>query len=173
MKNLSALLATCTLISLLTACNSGEKTETAQSTDTTEIATTPATETAASQELCFLQVTEGQPITVDGKSQPVVDSLIVRLTINGNAVTGVYNWLPSMKDKMTGTLEGTRQGNEITTIYTYAAEGTTAKEEKVFKLEADKLLVKSGELEEKNGVWTLKTKETAPYSQSLPKVACR
>jgi hypothetical protein len=102
----------------------------------------------------------------------ISDSLLIQLAIKGTAVTGILHWLPSEKDRMTGPLEGSLQDRIITAIYTYRAEGVTAKEERIFKLEPGTLRMKAGEWEEKDGVWVLKSPEEAPYSTAVPKVLC-
>lgn len=93
------------------------------------------TETVAAggEQVCFLNVT--------GK-----DSLVVRLNIDDHhVVTGVINWLPFEKDKMTGTLDGTLQDSIITAMYTYSAEGITEKEARTLKITADSIAIKVGD----------------------------
>jgi hypothetical protein len=168
MKKYSGLVAIGAFIGLTTACQVKDTAK--QESDSTAVETITAN---TKQELCFVKVTEGKPIaTEQGVAQRIVDSLVVHLTIEKDSVTGVLNWLPSMKDKMMGTLQGTIRDSVITAIYTYQAEGQTAKEEKIFKLEGEQIRLKSGELEEQNGIWVLKDKANVPYSESAPKVAC-
>ena len=45
------------------------------------------------------------------------------LTITGNEVSGMYNWLPAEKDQRKGTLTGTLQGNTIQAKYIFMQEG--------------------------------------------------
>lgn len=152
---------------LFTACSSDKQEQTLQTGPAAADTTTPL------QELCFLQVTQGAPIISGMDTTPgISDSLLIQLTIKGTAVTGILHWLPAEKDRMTGTLEGSLQDSIITAIYTYQAEGVTAKEERIFRLEPDTLRMKAGELVERDGVWVLKSPEEAPYSTSVPKVLC-
>jgi len=123
--------------------------------------TTPETK-ATSDMYCFRQLSSNGSVT---------DSLFIQLTVKGDSITGIWNWLPAEKDKMVGTLAGTIHNNEAKAIYTYTAEGQTAKEEKLFKIDGDTLRIKNGELEERNGVWMLKN-ETIPYNESVPRVDC-
>jgi hypothetical protein len=143
----------------LSACKSKDtETQTSDSTtsnaDTVAIATAPVAET-----LCFEEKV-GKDLTT------------VRLTIEGNKVTGNMEWLPWEKDQARGTLLGEKKGNEIIADYEYMIEGSNQLEEKIFVLEGDKLLVKSGELEDKNGKLTLKDRTKATIGQTLTKVAC-
>ncbi|MBD1398675.1 hypothetical protein H9Q13_15995 [Pontibacter sp. JH31] len=163
MKKLPLLTLLLTLPYLLVSCNSGEQ----EHTKITPAIPEPGQD--AVRQLCFLQVTKGSPATIAGEA---IDSLLIRLTIQGDSVTGILHWLPSQKDTMKGTLAGTLQDSILTATYTYMAEGVTAKEERIFKIEADTIWMKTGELEEKSGLWVLKNKEFAPYTQAIPRIAC-
>lgn len=118
----------------------------------------------SSRRYCFLQVTQGQ--------NAVADSLYVQLNVDGDSVTGILNWLPAEKDKMTGTLTGTIKDNTVKAIYSYSAEGQMAKEEKIFKIDGDSLRIKNGEMEERNGIWILKNADSVPYNEALGRVEC-
>ena len=149
----------CSFILALSACQSkNAETQTTNSTaanaDTVATATAPETET-----LCFEEKV-GKDLTT------------VRLTIEGNKVTGSMEWLPYEKDQARGTLLGEKKGNEIVADYEYMIEGSNQLEEKIFVLEGDKLLVKSGELEDKNGKLFIKDRSKATIGQTLVKVAC-
>jgi len=149
----------CSFILALSACKSKtSETQTTDgataNTDTVATATKPAKET-----LCFEEKI-GKDLTT------------VRLTIDGNNVTGSMEWLPWEKDQARGTLLGKKNGNEIIADYEYMIEGSNQLEEKIFILEGDKLLVKSGELEDKNGKLILKNPAQATVGQTLKKVAC-
>jgi len=149
---LSALLTFAALIS----CQKKQQPET-----TTE--NMPA-ETIATHTYCYARVSRNM--------DAVTDSLYIHLEVKGDSVTGEMNWLPAEKDKMTGTLAGTIDENAVKAIYTYSAEGQTAKEEKLFKIDGDTLRIKNGELEEHNGVWILKNADAAPYNESVRRVNC-
>jgi hypothetical protein len=119
-----------------------------------------AIEAGPAQKLCFQTVTGN-------------DSLLVNLSILGNEVTGILRWLPAEKDKMVGTLNGTLQNDTITAVYSYQAEGTTAREEKIFHLTADSLFIKHGELIDQNGTWVLKDKRAAQFTEAAAKADCK
>lgn len=151
----------CSFIFALGACKS-KNAETTQTTETTTAnADTVATATApAAETLCFEEKV-GKDLTT------------VSLIIDGNNVTGRMEWLPWEKDQARGTLKGKKNGNEIVADYEYMIEGSNQLEEKVFVLEGDKLLVKSGELEDKNGKLVMKNPGKATIGQTLVKVACK
>ncbi len=144
------------------ACQS-KKTETSN-TDTTSatlIATAAtATKPSTDETLCF-ELKEGKDITT------------VKLIMKSGAVTGEMNWTPYEQDGATGTLKGKKVGNEIVVDYDYVIEGSSQTEEKIFKIEGDKLLEKSGELvEEKDGKLRMKDPKKAEYKAGLMRINC-
>lgn len=150
------------LLLVLSACQSN-KTETADSktmssVDTVATATKPV---IMEQTLCFEQKLNK-------------DITTVKLIINGDAVSGEMNWTPWEKDGASGTLKGKKIGDEIIADYDYMIEGSNQSEEKIFKLEGDKLLVKVGELMDgKNGKLIMKDPAKARFSETLIKVKCQ
>jgi hypothetical protein len=140
----------CGSLLLLVACGPSDK----------RSAVSDAIEAAAAQELCFQNITGS-------------DSLLVKLTIIGNDVSGTLRWLPAEKDKMVGTLDGTLQNDTITAIYSYQAEGTDAREEKILRLTPDSLFIQHGELVDQNGTWVLKNKRTAQFTEAAAKTDCK
>ena len=100
----------------------------------------------------------------------------VQLTIAGNAVTGVMNWIPYQKDGARGTLKGTKNAaGELEVIYDYVIEGSQQTETKIMKIEQEKLLIKVGELLDPkyDGHLIYKDISQAKYSETLEKVACK
>lgn len=123
---------------------------------------------------CFLQVTEGAArINGSDTLSGAVDSLFIRMDILGELVTGVYNWSPQEKDHRTGSFQGTIADDLITAVYTYTAEGRSAKEEVLFKLDNDQLRIGYGELREAEGVWVLVDRSQATYGDPIPEVDCQ
>lgn len=104
----------------------------------------------------------------------VKDVNTVNLVVNGNTITGEMNWIPFEKDGGRGTLQGTRNGNEITAIWSYVIEGSNQTEEVMFKVEGEQLIRKTGELvDEKNdGNLKLKDPAAAQYDEIYTKVTC-
>ncbi len=147
----------------LTACQS-KKTET-EMTDTTSVmsADTVATATKPSTDetLCF-ELKEGKDLTT------------VKLIMKGDEIRGEMNWAPWEKDGAVGTLKGKKVGNEIVADYDYVIEGSNQSEEKIFKIEGDKLLIKEGELiEGKDGKLIMKDPAKATFKETLVKVNCK
>lgn len=154
----------CVFFFLLSSCSENKHNDNEESTIEDE---------EISRDLCFLQVTIGEPRIVDQDTIPgATDSLSIQLHIEQDSVTGILDWLPEEKDKMKGSLKGKIAGNIIEAIYTYEAEGTTAKEEKIFKIQDNHIQMKVGELEEKQGVWVLKNKDSAAFGRPIPTVNC-
>lgn len=118
------------------------------------------TEQEVDQQRCYRKVT--------GR-----DSLVVKLSVVGNTATGELNWLPFEKDRMTGTFVGTVQDSILTALYTYEAEGVTATEEKIVRLLAHEISLKTGELVLQDSIWKLKDGETAAFTEIIPEVNCR
>lgn len=122
---------------------------------------------------CYLQVTTSPPVVSGTDTFPgTTDSLYVRLDILGELVNGVYNWLPGEKDSKTGSFTGTLENGTVTALYTYDAEGMTAKEEVLFKVEDSGLRIGTGELVESQGVWLFKDKSQAGFGTLVPEAPC-
>ena len=150
---------------VLFACqNSPTQQETNSSDSSTQEVMEPE-ETVLTNIYCFL-LSYG----VDPNYQ---DTTTVKLTIIGDEVTGTYDWIPAEKDAARGTLTGTIKNGIITAVYDYMIEGSNQKEEVVFKMEINQLLVKKGELEEVGGILKLKNPATAKFSEVIPRVICK
>ena len=126
----------------------------------------------AVRKLCFLDRFVGEPYIYDGDTQNMIDSTIVRLEIKGENVTGEYRYQPAEKDWNTGPFKGTIKDNVITVVHEWNMEGDTGLEEKIFKLEDDKLMIMGGAGEEIDGVFTITDKENVSVAETLAKVAC-
>lgn len=141
------------------SCKSSGDSKTTDSTiasaDSVATATT-GTETGA---YCFMEAI--------GK-----DTTIVTFSILDGKIEGEMRWLPYEKDGAIGTIKGTISGETITVDYDYMIEGSQQVEEKIFVLQGDKLLEKSGELEDKNGKLVMKDPSKATIGATLTKVNC-
>lgn len=146
----------------LSACQSKKAdtemadTTSVMSADTVATATKPSTD----ETLCF-ELKEGKDITT------------VKLIMKGDEITGEMNWTPWEKDGAVGTLKGKKVGDEIVADYDYVIEGSNQSEEKIFKIDGDKLLIKEGELiEGKDGKLIMKDPTKAVFKETLVKVKC-
>lgn len=97
------------------ACQDNKTTSEAASKNETEI----ATDTVSLEKMCFL--TTSGAAEIQGKI--VQDSLVLKLGIEGNKVSGVFNWIPAEKDSRRGKLLGTKKGNLIRGDYRFVQEG--------------------------------------------------
>lgn len=123
---------------------------------------------------CYLQVTKGEPRIEGSDTIPgTVDSLYIRLDILGELANGVYNWLPGEKDRMTGSFQGSIDDDVVTAVYTYTAEGRTAKQEVLFQVEDGQLSVATGAMETSEGVTLFKDKSQVTYGAAIPEVDCK
>ncbi len=123
---------------------------------------------------CYLQVTKGEPRIEGGDTVPgTVDSLYIRLDILGELANGVYNWLPGEKDRMTGSFQGSIDDDLVTAVYSYSAEGRTAKQEVLFKVEDGQLRLATGAMETSEGVTLFKDKSQVTYGEPIPEVNCK
>ena len=119
----------------------------------------------------YLKVTKGAPRIEDGATVPgTVDSLYIRLDILGELANGVYNWMPGEKDRMTGSFQGSIDDDLVTAVYTYSAEGRTAKQEVLFKVEDGQLRIATGDMETSEGVTLFKDKSQVTYGEPIPEV---
>ncbi len=134
----------------------------------------PVKEQPANGSRCYLRRTLNPPMIADADTFPgTPDSLYIRLDVVGELANGVYDWIPGEKDSKTGTFTGTLENGLVTALYTYEAEGMTAKEEVLFKIEPDGLRIGSGELMESEGIWLFKDKSKAEFGPLVQAVACK
>ncbi|HEX2617823.1 MAG TPA: hypothetical protein VHL57_09795, partial [Flavobacteriales bacterium] len=87
-------------------------------------------------------------------------------------VTGRMDWLPGAKDRMTGTLDGTRRGDLLYVLYNYKAEGTNTLDQRVFRLGANELVQLDGPTVQLESGWELKDPAQAVEGMRVPEVPC-
>ena len=118
------------------------------------------TETAPEKEMCFQQIVSR-------------DTIMLRITRDGDNISGVYKSIPYEKDKKTNIFKGTINGNTVTAVGTVSAEGTTNQEEIIFTLEDKQASIKFGEMiEGDDGVYRYKNvNNTSPMA--ITKVDCK
>lgn len=150
----------------LISCQNTSANEQAVESDDQPIETvTEPEETILNNTYCF--------VSTFGQNANYQDTTFVKLTIIGDEVTGRYDWIPAGKDSARGILNGTIENGIITAIYDYTIEGSQQKEEMIFKMEVNQLLVKKGELEEVGNILKLKDPDSATFSEVIPRVICR
>jgi len=116
--------------------------------------------TGKTDTLCFIR-TEGI------KNQ---DTGLLHLVISNDRVTGTLNVLPFEKDARRGTLEGRKQGDEISGTWTYEQEGMKESMRVAFRLKGDQLLQKAATFDPASGKEVLP--DTASYSVVYSKTDC-
>lgn len=97
----------------------------------------------------------------------------LNITTKGDSVFGDYSVMYYEKDGATGTVKGVRKGEELMLTYAYMIEGSNQIEETVWKLSGNKIIKKSGELKDENGILSLKYPEKAVYRDTLVQVKCQ
>jgi hypothetical protein len=70
-----------------------------------------------------------------------LDRTEMSLSIDGETVTGNFNYLPHEKDQAIGTIVGRQENNSITAIYTYTQEGNEQSEQLVLTLSDEAILI--------------------------------
>lgn len=96
-----------------------------------------------------------------------------QLFIEGDKVTGYYDWAPFEKDGGHGILQnGVKKGDMITVDWKMMIEGSIQMEELMFKLATDKLSKMDGELTEKGDKLVIKSPQTAKVGEVMTKVSC-
>lgn len=79
--------------------------------------------------MCFLKL--------DGTQNQ--DSTYVYIQLKGDSISGLYNWIPDMKDARRGIINGIKQGDTINVVWSYMQEGTVDTIHTQFVLENNKL----------------------------------
>ncbi|ASV30730.1 hypothetical protein [Maribacter cobaltidurans] len=120
---------------LVTGCKNGDK----QKNDMEE--STAKTSISNKGQLCFQNV---YPYQDNPSTQDVLE---LNLTIDGNTVSGNYNWLPAEKDQRKGTLNGTLTDDNVTAQYHFMQEGMEQTAMLKIRLMDDKAQVEGGEAE--------------------------
>ncbi|MEH6308356.1 hypothetical protein RYH73_22055 [Olivibacter sp. CPCC 100613] len=123
--------------------------------DTTGVDTTHVT-----TEGCFLGLAD-----VSSK-----DSTFISLSILDNKVTGKYSWIPFEKDRRTGTLIGTKQGDTLDVVWRFTQEGTQDTLRTVFLLQNDQLKQKPFSINQETGRQF--TDDKSAFSISYQKTDC-
>lgn len=147
------------------ACQNNTTTqkETANNYSAIETVTEPE-ETVLTNTYCF--------VAAEGEGA-YKDTTAVKLVIVGKEVTGSYNWIPVGTHSARGTLTGSINNGIITAIYDYVIEGSEQKQEMIFKMKVNQLLVKKGILEDVGGIMKLKDPDNAKFSEIIPRVLCK
>jgi hypothetical protein len=99
------------------------------------------------------------------------DSTLLRLVVEGSAVTGELAVLPFEKDRARGPLRGTLAGKQVRADWQRSGEGVTEPYEVVFSLRGDTVTWQEGERVRRAGKWVLKD-STQGYTYVLVRATC-
>jgi hypothetical protein len=99
------------------------------------------------------------------------DSTLLRLVVEGTAVTGELAVLPFEKDRARGPLRGTLAGGQVRADWQRSGEGVTEPYEVVFSLRGDTVTWREGERVRREGKWVLKDSARG-YTYVLVRAAC-
>ena len=78
-------------------------------------------------------------------SGDITDIEELNITIADAQATGVYNWLPALKDKRLGEFEGVLTNDTVDAIYTYEQEGVSESVPISILINEDSATVEGGE----------------------------
>jgi hypothetical protein len=102
------------------------------------------------------------------------DTARLLLRRKGNEVEGdlTYQWYE--KDQNRGFLKGTVENDLIIAWYTFQAEGMMSVREEIFKMEGDKLLVATGDVDFRGDTAVFKNRQQLSFSSGITfnKVEC-
>lgn len=84
---------------------------------------------SSSNEMCFLKL--------DGTQKQ--DSTYVYVRLEGDSISGVYNWIPEMKDARRGIINGVKRGDTLNVVWSYMQEGVIDTIHTQFLLEENNL----------------------------------
>jgi len=118
-----------------------------------------ATTTTSPKQLCFEEVVG-------------LDRTEMSLTINHEAVTGIFNYLPHEKDQAIGTIKGRYQNNKVTAIYTYTQEGDEQSEQLILTLSDKNVVIDHTGQVSVDGK-PFEKYEGSSYTETLLKVDCK
>jgi len=112
-----------------------------QDSNTKDLKEDKSIENITTNKLCFQNEYPFQ----DNPSMKDVEELT--LSIEGEKVTGSYNWLPAQKDQRKGSLTGTIKDKMITAEYRFLQEGIEATTQLVIKINDEKAEITGGDPE--------------------------
>ncbi|MEE9330026.1 MAG: hypothetical protein V3V30_07785 [Parvularculaceae bacterium] len=125
MKNaISSPLLSLAIILALSACSKTDKTE---APDVSEVATTtPETTTPETPTKVAVDAPVKHCFWSEFGMDDIKDVEELTVVLDGDAATGVYNWIPAYKDKRMGNYTGTFADPVISAEYEFQQEGQTA-----------------------------------------------
>lgn len=102
------------------------------------------------------------------------DTILLKVEVFPNVVTGILKYQISEKDKNEGTIEGKLDGNKLFADYTFSSEGKLSVREVAFLLNEDDVTEGFGEVKDDNGKMVFINKADIDFSKGikLTKIDC-
>lgn len=95
------------------------------------------------------------------------DTFYLELNQSGESVTGTLNYLFYEKDRNTGTIRGTMQGDLLIADYTFYSEGTVSTRQVVFKKVGDYYIEGYGDMDTDNNMNRFKDIPSLQYDDAI------
>lgn len=103
------------------------------------------------------------------------DTVSLKLTHDGDSVSGYLDYRLKEKDKNTGTIKGKMNGNILIAEYTFFSEGVQSTRQVAFKLDGDSFFEGYGESYNQNDKAYFRNTDALNFegSMELAEVACQ
>lgn len=95
------------------------------------------------------------------------DTVLLKLEVFPNVVTGILKYQLSGKDKNEGTIEGRVDGNKIFADYTFSSEGTTSVRQVAFLVNEGEVIEGFAEMKDANGKMVFVNSSAIDFSQGM------
>ncbi len=119
---------------------------------------------------CFLSTIDS-PLIKGKDTIHETNRLLLNFVVTDNKVTGNYDYIPYKQEAVKGTFEGTLE-NDIVTSICNTIGSDNKKEEFIFKIQKEKVLIFGGEKIKKEGIWYFVDKNKGFYMNELPRINC-
>jgi hypothetical protein len=115
------------VLPLIVACTNESKKKHAMSHVTNQDSF--STDSSSNKTLCFLKL--------DGTQNQ--DSTYIYIHLKGDSISGLYNWIPEMKDARRGIINGIKREDTLNVVWSYMQEGMTNTIHTQFLLDSNNL----------------------------------
>lgn len=95
------------------------------------------------------------------------DTVLLKLEVFPNVVTGILKYHLSGKDKNEGTIEGRTDGNKIFADYTFSSEGITSVRQVAFLVSEGEVIEGFGEMKDQSGRMVFVNSSAIDFSGGL------
>lgn len=95
------------------------------------------------------------------------DTILLKVEVFPNVVTGILKYRISEKDKNEGTIKGKLEGNKLFADYTFFSEGRTSVREVAFLLNENEAIEGFGEMKDDNDKMSFKDKIAVNFTKGI------